>query len=221
MTDLLTPSQISTFLRLQSAMNAKVDPNWVSAGYPYLRAVVIEAAEAVEHHGWKWWKKQTCDLPQLQMELVDIFHFLLSEILLRASGDNGKAAAALQLQLQQSNQLTVHCDGQTFDLQPMSLLDKLQLLIALSSLNRIELNVFAAVLSDCQMSWSELYQQYVGKNVLNFFRQDHGYKEGSYQKIWGNREDNEHLVELMAQLPQDSESYPEQLYAQLQKRYPG
>ncbi len=25
--------------------------------------------------GWKWWKKQTIDLPQVQMELVDILHF--------------------------------------------------------------------------------------------------------------------------------------------------
>ncbi|PJI52103.1 dUTPase, partial [Methylobacterium radiotolerans] len=24
----------------------------------------------MEHYGWKWWKKQTIDLPQVQMELV-------------------------------------------------------------------------------------------------------------------------------------------------------
>ena len=47
------------------------------------QAFVIEGAEAIEHHGWKWWKKQDCDLPQLQMEIIDIWHFLLSEILLQ------------------------------------------------------------------------------------------------------------------------------------------
>lgn len=221
MKELLSAPQISTLLRLQSAMNSKVDPDWVAAAYPYLRAVVLEAAEAIEHHGWKWWKKQVCDLPQLQMELVDIWHFLLSEILLRASDDKNLAAVTLTDLLTHSSDTTVHCDGQRFDLQSMTLLEKLQLLIALASLNRIQLNVFESILLDCQMDWSELYRQYVGKNVLNFFRQDHGYKDGSYQKVWDNREDNEHLVELMATLQQDTDSYPEQLYAALQQRYPG
>jgi dimeric dUTPase (all-alpha-NTP-PPase superfamily) len=216
---LLTPTQANTLLRLQCDMNAKVDPTWVGSAHPYLRAVVIEAAEAIEHHGWKWWKKQLCDLPQLQMELVDIWHFLLSEILLRESGDQTEAAKALHVHLQDCSNTTVSCDGQTFDLSLMSVLEKLQLLIALSSLNRIELNVFAHILHDCQMAWDELYRQYVGKNVLNFFRQDHGYKEGSYRKVWNGREDNEHLVELMTSLPQDAENYPEQLYIALQQRY--
>lgn len=221
MNETLTALQTNTMLRLQSDMNSKVDPDWVNAAYPYLRAVVIEAAEAIEHHGWKWWKKQICDLPQLQMELVDIWHFLLSEILLLEAGDKVKATAALQAHLEHCGKPTVSCDGRTFDLQTMSLLEKLQLLIAISSLGRIELNVFYTILQDCQMDWNELYRQYIGKNVLNFFRQDHGYKEGSYQKIWGTQEDNEHLVELMASLPQHSENYPEQLYKALQYRYPG
>lgn len=215
----LTPGQIHTMLRLQCGMNAKVDPNWVGAAYPYLRAVLIEAAEAMEHHGWKWWKRQVCDLPQLQMELVDIWHFLLSQILLRNDGDPQKAAAVLQQLLQDDNRDYIKCDGQSFDITNMNLLEKLELLIVLSGLRRMELGLFDAILKDCEMSWNELHRQYVGKNVLNFFRQDHGYKQGSYQKLWGGREDNEHLVELMLALPQDSENYPEQLYQALQQRY--
>ena len=80
---MLSMNQAATMLALQANMNAKVDPNWITARYPYLRAVAIEGAEAIEHHGWKWWKKQDKDLSQLQMELVDIWHFILSEILLR------------------------------------------------------------------------------------------------------------------------------------------
>jgi len=206
-------------LRLQSDMNAKVDANWVQAAYPYLRAVVIEAAEAIEHHGWKWWKKQTLDLPQLQMELVDIWHFLLSEILLRENGDRAQALKHLIKEMQ--NDKPVLCDGLEVDLGALDLLGKLELLIALSAVRRIEMPVFASILSDCHMNWQELYRQYVGKNVLNFFRQDHGYKAGTYQKFWGDREDNEHLVELMAGLETDSDQYPEKLYDALRSRYPG
>jgi dimeric dUTPase (all-alpha-NTP-PPase superfamily) len=207
-------------LRLQAAMNSKVDPNWVDAAYPYMRAVVIEAAEAMEHHGWKWWKKQSCDLAQLQMELVDIWHFLLSEVLLRETGDLDKAATVLLGHLQNDSTASIVVDGAHFELKQLDLLEKLQLLIATSATNRMEFGLFALILMDCQMSWTELYRQYVGKNVLNFFRQDHGYKDGSYQKIWHGREDNEHLVELMGALPNQAEDFPEKLYLALKQHYP-
>jgi len=36
----------------------------------------------------------------------------------------------------------------------------------------------------------------VCKNVLNTFRQNHGYKEGRYNKMWAGKEDNLHLYEV-------------------------
>ncbi len=69
------------------------------------------------------------------------------------------------------------------------------------------------------LDFEGLYCGYVGKNVLNFFRQDHGYKDGSYIKNWSGREDNEHLVELVADLDASSESFKEDLYQGLAQRY--
>jgi hypothetical protein len=65
-----------------------------------------------------------------------------------------------------------------------------------------------------------LYRQYVGKNVLNFFRQDHGYKEGTYKKLWNGREDNEHLVEVLNSLDISLSDYSDKIYASLKTRYP-
>ena len=62
---MLNETQAYVMLKLQDAMNAKVNPQWLTAGYSFLRAIVIEGAEAMEHHGWKWWKAQQIDLPQL------------------------------------------------------------------------------------------------------------------------------------------------------------
>lgn len=208
-------------LSLQSAMNAKVDPDWVAARYPYLRAVVIEAAEAIEHHGWKWWKKQALDLPQLQMELIDIWHFLLSEILLQHSGDQDAALTSLLDQLRaMEGERQIDFDGRHHELGTMDLLEQLELLIGLAAASRIELSVFAAIMGNCEMGWTELYCQYVGKNVLNFFRQDNGYQQGTYQKIWNGREDNEYLVEVMASLDPVDEEYQDKLYAALLAHYP-
>ncbi len=220
MTTLLEP-HARQMLTLQSRMNTKVDPLWVSKRFPYLRAVVIEAAEAIEHHGWKWWKKQDCDTAQLQMEIIDIWHFLLSEILLTHEDDQeasrhwllGAAHAA-------SQEHTLVFDGRSYRLDTMSLVAKLELLIGVSVARRVELGLFATVMRDCCLDWGTLYRQYVSKNVLNFFRQDYGYKEGTYQKLWAGREDNEHLVELMDSLDANDPRYPELLYQGLADRYP-
>ena len=214
---MLSQAQAEVMLTLQANMNAKVDPDWVNASYPYLRAVVIEGAEAMEHHGWKWWKKQECDLEQLQMELVDIWHFTLSHILLEVKGDESQALLTL---MNLKNQIqAVIFDNETYIISELDLLSKIELTIGLGAAKRISIPLFEALLADCKMDWKELYCQYVGKNVLNFFRQDHGYKEGSYQKEWAGREDNEHLVEVMAELDTEHNDFQHQLYASLKDRY--
>ena len=208
-------------LSLQTSMNIKVDPNWVKARYPYLRAVIIEAAEAIEHHGWKWWKKQEKDLPQLQMELIDIWHFILSEILLRNQADQDKSLTALTDSLNDSStQNVINFDDQHIFINELDLIAKFELLIALSVSRRIELALFASIMTDCEISWTELYCQYVGKNVLNMFRQDKGYKEGTYQKIWNGREDNEYLVEIIGSLDSSRSEFKDEVYAALESAYP-
>ncbi len=218
---MLSQDQATTMLTLQTSMNAKVDPNWLSARYPYLRAVVIEAAEAIEHYGWKWWKKQDKDLPQLQMELIDIWHFILSEILLRNDVQETTPLAQLMNSLEQSPaQEKIEFDKQLYVLDQMDLIDKLELLIGLSIARRMELAVFESIMQDCELSWTELYCQYVGKNVLNMFRQDKGYKEGTYLKIWDGREDNEFLVDIIESLDPTSAGFKDAVYTALSAAYP-
>lgn len=213
---MLTRLQAETMLTLQAQMNAKVNPDWINAAYPYLRAVVVEGAEAMEHHGWKWWKKQERDLAQLQMELVDIWHFTLSHMLLQRDGDQEKALADL---LAPDFTASIRFDGRDYVLADLDLIGKMELMIGLAAARRISLPLFEALLNDCNMDWKELYCQYVGKNVLNFFRQDNGYKQGTYRKLWGGREDNEHLVEIMATLDSEDAKFQHTLYASLKDRY--
>ncbi len=213
---MLQPQQIDQMLQLQAEMNLKVHPDWLQQHYPFLRAVVIEGAEAIEHHGWKWWKQQHCDLEQLQMELVDIWHFILSESLQRSQGDRAQAQTLL---LQGLSEQQLGFDGQHYCLPELSLLNKLELLIGLAAAGRFSVGLFAGLLNDAQLDWDGLYRQYVSKNVLNFFRQDNGYQQGTYRKNWDGREDNEHLVELMAALDCESDSFREDLYEALHQRY--
>ncbi len=61
-----------------------------------------------------------------------------------------------------------------------------------------------------------LYRLYVGKNILNQFRQDNGYKDGSYIKIWNGEEDN---VVMKRVWEENGELKPETLYKALEERY--
>jgi hypothetical protein len=217
---MLSTSQAATMVSLQAGMNAKVDENWLVARYPYLRAVVIEGAEAIEHHGWKWWKHQELDLPQLQMELIDIWHFMLSELILNEQGDFERSTEVLLTKLSTDlGSTSINFDTREYSLADLDLVAKIELLIGTSVARRVELGLFAAIMVDCELSWDDLYCQYVGKNVLNFFRQDNGYKQGTYQKVWNGQEDNEHLVEVLEVLDAKDEQFQVLLYTALQERY--
>ena len=69
------------------------------------------------------------------------------------------------------------------------------------------------------MDFETLHVGYIGKNVLNFFRQDNGYKEGTYNKQWDGVEDNEHLVDIVSGLDSSAPDFADTLYQKMQERY--
>ena len=76
---------------------------------------------------------------------------------------------------------------------------------------------FLTMSSKLNLKLPELYELYIGKNILNKFRQDHGYKTGSYIKEWQGKEDNVIMQEILAS---KSDITPEALYATLAEAYP-
>jgi len=200
--------QLLVMLDMQDAMNARVNPDWRDAGNAWYRAIWTECAEMLDHYGWKWWKHQEPDLEQVRLELVDILHFAMSDYLIRED-DNTAVADRIAAELSDPRQ------GR--DIRA-AIEDMAQNTIARQSMHFSD---FAAVMEMIDMDFDQLYRTYVGKNVLNFFRQDHGYQDGSYVKIWDGREDNEHLVELVADLDPGSASFRDDVYRGLEVRYPG
>ena len=216
---MLTSTQLNTMLELQDGMNKKVNPEWLTAGYSYLRAAMIESVEAIEHHGWKWWKAQKLDLPQVQMELVDIWHFALSHLIIQHDGNIEEASSSIEKALLESHtELTF--DGKQINFSKASLVENLELMAGLCVAKRFDVPLFLKVVEQAEMDADALFSQYVGKNILNFFRQDHGYKEGTYIKMWHAREDNEHLVEVLAETDSQLDNYADAIYQQLEQRYP-
>ena len=199
--------QLAIMLDLQNKMNLKVHENWVEEDFAWFRAVWIECGELVDHYGYKWWKKQTPDMEQVQLEIVDIWHFGLS--ILIDGTDFNSLAAEIEKELSSA------------DVTPLPVIEATENLAqSVLASKGFDVKKFWVLLEAAGMSFDELFKQYVGKNVLNFFRQDHGYKDGSYIKIWDGREDNEHLSEIMSDSVEVGEDYPDKVYQALLARYP-
>ena len=210
---------LKAMLGMQHAMNARVNPAYLVAGYPWLRAVVVEGGEALDHHGWKWWKKQTPDMEQLKIEMIDIWHFYLSQAV---QEHDGALSGALSYMLEASNsdyqREGVSFDGVFREYKNMDILQHVELIIGLAVCRRWSVPLFESLMRLVGMTDDDLYRQYVAKNVLNFFRQDHGYKEGTYVKDWAGQEDNVYLAEVMPLIVVDGQ-YSENLYAALKAKY--
>lgn len=216
--DKLKIEQAISMLKLQDKMNSTVNSSWLTAGYPFLRAVVVEVGEALDHYGWKWWKKQQPDIKQVQIELIDILHFMLSEVLIESNGSHEEAGKFI---VDQSNphMANIDFDGKQHELRSGDTRQLLELLGGLAVSRRNSFPVLEACFESCGMDWNLVTQQYVSKNVLNIFRQNNGYKEGTYLKDWDGKEDNVHLVEISSELNPSSPTFSEDLYNALGYRY--
>lgn len=146
-------------------------------------------------------------MAQVQLELVDIFHFGLSLRLMTGS-------SVAQITDELVEQLAQKTSERDFKIALESL--------ASSAVTDKAFN--AVAFADCmhlmQMDLDELFRQYVGKNTLNFFRQDHGYKDGSYVKVWQGEEDNEVLARVVNTLDAGAQDFQQQLYQALESHYP-
>lgn len=212
---MLTRSQLENHLVLQDQMNCMVNPEWLTANYAWHRAIYMETAEYLEHVGWKWWKAQDKNLEQARLELVDIWHFILSHHLVKAKGSGTVAAINIADELKHPDG-TVFVGYHTKEVENLTWPQAVDAFVSLAAGSVINLALFGRLMDMASLTWEHLHTMYVAKNVLNIFRQMHGYKDGTYIKTWQGKEDNEVLSNLVTTRP---EATPEQLFAKLEQIY--
>ncbi|MGR9108610.1 MAG: dUTP diphosphatase, partial [Gammaproteobacteria bacterium] len=142
-----------------------------------------ECAELIDHIGWKWWAEQKPNLTQAKLEVVDIWHFYVSWMI----KDEGPFSIIIE-HFKRGDGTGTDVLGNAENLARCAasyyLMASGQSLVWLTE--------------SMEMSFEDVYLLYIGKNILNEFRQKHGYKEGKYSKVWfDGREDNEHLMDAV------------------------
>ena len=197
--------KIKEMLDLQNKINEKVHPHWREQNFEWYRAIWVECAELLDHYGWKWWKKQSPNQAQIELELVDIWHFGLSILL--SNYDIEKSISLISegmIDQRGSGKFRENLEDFTSNtLQTRS----------------FDLKTFNQVMNDVGLTFEKLYVGYISKNVLNSFRQDKGYQAGTYIKDWGGIEDNEYLIRLASKMDPKSENFSSELYTLMEKEY--
>lgn len=206
---------IKEMLELQCHLNSVVNPDWKTAKNPWTRAIWIESGELMEHLGWKWWKAQAPNIAQAHIELVDIWHFILSQFA-EVDDDLDAVARELHYRLTDHGRRVAFTKGRIAKMDDLSERDLIDLLAGHAAHGDDCSSTFAAICERLGLSWENLRRTYVAKNVLNLLRQNHGYKSGQYVKEWHGVEDNVHLEMLLANNPGISAS---DLYIELTHIY--
>ena len=204
-------------LELQNNFNKKVNPEWETKNYAWDTAIIVELAECQDHLSWKWWKHSEVNYEQVILELVDIFHFAMSFHMIENNLDHESCAEELDYTYQFNSMVNSE------KLQDMELFqDCLKLVmhdITDPYIQEFNFSSFFAMWKILGLDVEDLYKKYIGKNSLNVFRQNHGYKDGSYIKIWNGLEDNEVLTKLLNDLPCDDKLF-DTILNQLELEYP-
>ena len=192
----LQADKIEEMYRLQDKLNSDTNGSqWASSGVTkegrtinWLRCIYMETAEAIDSLNWKHWKDihSQDDIANLKVELVDIWHFIISEHIVKVGLDKAIIEAQRDIALVAE--------------QRDELIDKADKFLFLEAVMRQSINgtlpyteFLQAVRKVEDFTMQDVYTLYIGKNCLNTFRQEHGYKDGTYVKMWNGKEDNVYM----------------------------
>jgi dimeric dUTPase (all-alpha-NTP-PPase superfamily) len=215
---------------LQQKLNDETNGEGWESGYNkhgriinWRRCIYMECAELIDSFNWKHWKDINIapNWDNIKIELVDIWHFVMSLGLEfyknRKLGDIDSLVDYIvdTKYFDDFCNEPIHPSDEDF----FSIINTIEHMMR-DTLNQEDfykiVDDFFLSCIDCGLNLDELYKYYIGKNILNGFRQDNGYKEGTYKKVWNGKEDNDVMMEI---LDSDSSITAVSLYRRLDSIY--
>ncbi len=222
--------KILLMLQLQAQLNdATNGDKWVNGTTKngktinWKRCIYMECAEMIDSFSWKHWKaiNQEPDWANHQIEVIDVWHFIISLAIENYSQNLRGGIDDLAIDISQLESFAkIDTKSSLFDQQD-NVIVKVENIMRIS-LSNDALNIeelikeFFDLVVMSGLDLETLYRLYVGKNILNQFRQDNGYKDGSYIKVWAGEEDN---VVMKRVWEEDANIKPDALYKELTKLY--
>ena len=200
-------TKIKDMLQLQDKLNRYIDPNWLENRtlLDFQIAINQEVAELIDTYPWKWWKKMEDDKENRKIELIDIWHFIMSYFMLTEyKKDKNADYIEITAKLLNDTYNVLHqlpSNSDNIELESI-----LSMLVNIPSMFMDTQKAIAGTLLYFGLvdrefdSFDEFVKLYYAKNFLNIIRQDKGYKTGEYLKIIDGKEDNYHLMEAVKKI---------------------
>lgn len=204
-------SKIAEMFSMQYALNKKTaGKDWMHRfDVVFENAIIAETAELLESLGYKWWKAREVDAENAKVEVVDLWHFVMSFVMQQSQGHftfEEHAAPfvdAFATTKAPSKKSTLECVCYQF-VGNVCNYDGNHLRLAKS---------FVELVLGVGLTFDKLYEMYIIKNALNKLRQNRGYADGTYRKDWNGVEDNVVAMKIVKCLTFD------ECYAKLEKYY--
>ncbi len=200
---------------MQDGLNERTrGADWASQELNWGRAIWTEAAEAMGHIGWEWWKNTArneghlsrADMAHLRLELIDILHFGISLDLVDnlrrfdyvGNKDELQSARYHDIAGELLRKMEHEAESKTKESFTVEGMARLIENLADSALRGAFYKTgFLQAAAMAGMDHAQIAAYYLGKNLLNTFRQENGYKAGTYIKNWNGQEDNLSLAYIL------------------------
>ncbi len=179
---------IQEMFSIQNALNTKsYDKAWIEKGateeFDYAMAAGDEAHEFARSLPFQWWTKDKADRPNQVTEIVDAWHFVMSQMIIDFSGDFEEAADIATIHYEASHGVTLCSSVQRQTKLFVAMLYMHNGPFHLSTPEHYVISFFKLCRA-AEVPVGLLYARYIAKATLNKFRVANGYKQGTYSKIW-------------------------------------
>ena len=174
-------------VELQHQFNLDVFPDYLDKKLNWNNAIIAESGELLDSLGYKWWKKQVPDMDNVKVETIDLLHFVVSEQIDLAYNSKNSIGSSIDIVASTMEDFFEEKDTYeefNFDCSLNNLVDMLNY----DQYDRFF--ILKQMFKKLEMNNEDVYLAYIVKNCLNQFRQNNGYKYGSYIKNWNDKEDN-------------------------------
>jgi len=200
-------------INMQKTTNSEIDPEWEKKKLDWTTAMVVESSELIDSINWKWWKHMITDWDNIEIEMIDLLHFIFAKA----------------IELKTESELYAIVIVKESSVQKMSRDKELSDYI----INEVSQMLIPAILREDMiytiMIWldiwfklgytsNDIFKVYKMKNVLNKFRQNHNYKTGTYKKLWNGLEDNVYAQRVTKNI-QYTNNFCDELYNELETIY--
>lgn len=206
----------------QNTLNIKAyDAAWVeralAGDFDYPLAAGFEIIEfGNSWNKWNWWTKadsiSTYHKLNMCVELVDALHFIASDLLVQFNGDVTTAYNECATHL-----AAVHRTFPVFKSDKeetryiTSRIKSLMVYAGTAASRELDpqravqalVSLYQLAIHACGLDFSKFFTMYMAKSALNQFRQDNGYRQKQYTKVWAVKggqdiEDNHMLMMFVA-----------------------